>query len=421
VITLKTAQQAPAIEVLRTRFAQVQPEGQWIRLFVDAVDADNPADAEQRVRTVLAGIPIDTIRVEETQLEDAFTALLRQHQSRSADPEPLVGETQAGRSDPPQCERGVAIGARELSKNFGDFKAVDRVNFEVREGEIFGLLGANGAGKTTVIKMLTGIMRPTSGGGSVAGADLSRLGRAIKQRIGYMSQQFSLYTDLTVVENILLYAGIYGLRPAEARVRCHWICEMAGLSGHIYERTADLPVGRRQRLALGCALVHRPHVLFLDEPTSGIDPIGRQQFWRILFQLSRAEGVTILVTTHYMSEAEHCDHLGLMHAGRLVADASPEALKHEVEAEAGQLLEIEAEDAVSTIDRLVDLGFSNPEIFGHHVHLLSKSAEQDAARIRKELRFDDPSLIRVRELSMDDVFVHRIRALERSAAAPSRV
>lgn len=417
VVRIRSPNQALAIDRLRQTFPQVQPEGPWIRLFVDGA---NGGQAEARVREALGDVLIDCVRHEQTELEDAFTALLRHQGLTSLEAEPALPKSE---SDLPKSHDGnaVTIEARALSKAFGDFKAVDGVNFQVREGEIFGLLGANGAGKTTVIKMLTGIMPATGGGGSVAGADFAHLGRAIKQRIGYMSQQFSLYTDLTVIENILLYAGIYGLRPREARARCEWICAMSGLRDNIKERAGRLPVGMRQRLALGCALVHRPRVLFLDEPTSGIDPIGRQRFWKILFQLSREEGVTILVTTHYMSEAEHCDHLVLMHAGRVVADASPETLKREVTAEAGQLLEVDAADASAAMKRLIDCGFREPAMFGQHIHVWSQSPAEDIQRIAKVLDLD-PASVRILEVTMDDVFVHRIRSLEQATveSTPSR-
>ncbi|MGI9425090.1 MAG: ATP-binding cassette domain-containing protein, partial [Hyphomicrobiaceae bacterium] len=416
VIMLKSATQTQAIETLRPVFPQVQREGRWIRLFVDSAD---PTTAVERVRAVLLNLPIDDIRSGDTELEDAFTALLR-HQGLTTLEAEITREPDGNRTSSAhemRCDGNtIAIETQEMTKSFGEFKAVDRVSFRVRQGEIFGLLGANGAGKTTVIKILTGIMRASGGGGSVAGADLARLGRAIKQRIGYVSQQFSLYTDLTVVENILLYAGIYGLRTSEARARCEWICAMAGLRGNTDERASNLPVGMRQRLALGCALVHRPRVLFLDEPTSGIDPIGRQQFWKILYQLSREEVVTILVTTHYMSEPEHCDHLVLMHAGRLVADASPEKLKQEVEDEAGQILEIEISDANLAIERLTADGFRNPVMFGQHVHVWSKSIGRDMVRICDLLSVNRAS-VRVLDLSMDDVFVHRIRSLEQPVDA----
>jgi ABC-2 type transport system ATP-binding protein len=223
------------------------------------------------------------------------------------------------------------------------------LNFAVPPGQIFGLLGANGAGKSTVIKMLTGILKPSAGQGRVAGANMRGAGIAIKQRIGYMSQAFSLYTDLTVEENIRLYAGIYGLGRVETPARVQWVVGMAGLQGLQAQRTASLPMGQRQRLALGCALVHCPQVLFLDEPTSGVDPVGRRAFWDVLFHLSRQYRVAMLVTTHYMSEAEHCDHLALMYAGRVVADATPLAMKQAVADEAGHLLEVTCTDAARAL------------------------------------------------------------------------
>jgi ABC-2 type transport system ATP-binding protein len=330
-----------------------------------------------------------------------------------------AAETKADPGTPAALARnGVAIEARNLTRDFGTFRAVDDVSFRVAQGEIFGLLGANGAGKTTVIKMLTGILAPTRGEGHVAGVDMRRAGAAIKRRIGYVSQAFSLYTDLTVQENILLYAGIYGLNGAEARSRAAWVLDMGGLHGHEREVAASLPMGLRQRLALGCALVHRPQVLFLDEPTSGVDPIGRRRFWDILFRLSRADGVAILITTHYMLEAEHCDRLALLFAGRVVADAPPAALKREVEAEAGTLLEIDCSQPLLAMERLAQAGFRDTALFGRHIHVLSPAPARDRERIPPLLaaggmRVDS---ISERPLSMEDVFVYRVTALEQRAA-----
>lgn len=409
VLMFKSPDQAKAIDRLRQFCPQVQASGTSVRVFVDELSS---VDAIAYVRNSLGEHSLDDIREVPTELEDAFTALLRCQQGLASDHGTETGQSGEFQGRPEGLDGTlIAIEARGLTKRFGEFTAADTVNFQVREGQIVGLLGANGAGKTTVIKMLTGILSASAGGGSVAGADLSRLGREIKQRIGYMSQQFSLYSDLTVTENIMLYAGVYGLRAREARERCKWVCDMSGLSLDSDERTSNLPVGMRQRLALGCALVHRPRVLFLDEPTSGIDPIGRQRFWDILFQLSREEGVAILLTTHYMSEADHCDQLVLMHSGQVVADASPDTLKREVAAQAGQLLEVDAPDAQHAITTLVNCGFQQPVMFGQHLHVWSTSVDSDIGRIATELELD-PRTIRVLELTMDDVFVHRISALE---------
>jgi ABC-2 type transport system ATP-binding protein len=225
-----------------------------------------------------------------------------------------------------------AIRVRELTRRFGDFTAVDAVTFQVREGEIFGFLGPNGAGKTTTIKMLNGLLTPTSGTAEVAGLDATTRARDVRRVIGYMSQRFSLYPDLTVGENIELFAGLYGVRGARYRQRREWVLEMAGLGGGEDRLTAELSLGWKQRLALGCAVLHEPAVLFLDEPTSGVDPLARRRFWDLIDQLSAA-GTTILVSTHYMEEAEYCHRLALMNRARLIALDTPASLRAGLEAE----------------------------------------------------------------------------------------
>ena len=220
----------------------------------------------------------------------------------------------------------LSVSVRELTKRFGDFVAVDRVSFEVRRGEIFGLLGANGAGKTTTIRMLTGLLRPTSGEGTVAGLDVNTRYDEIKTRIGYMSQKFSLYGDLTVGENLAFFGGVYGLSRRDIDARIEELDADLGVKALLGRRTAAIPLGFKQRLALAAAILHRPAVLFLDEPTSGVDPVARRHFWEIINALA-ASGVTVLVTTHYMDEAEYCNRLFIMHAGRIVSIGSPAQLK----------------------------------------------------------------------------------------------
>lgn len=219
-----------------------------------------------------------------------------------------------------------AIVVRELTRRFGDFMAVDAVSFAVREGEIFGFLGPNGAGKTTTIRMLIGLLAPTSGSATVAGLDVARKGAAVREVIGYMSQKFSLYGDLTVGENIELFAGLYGVTGARLADRRQWVLEMSGLGGRVGRLTAELPLGWKQRLALGCAVLHEPPVLFLDEPTSGVDPLARRRFWDLIDGLAE-RGTTVLVSTHYMEEAEYCHRLALMNRGRLIALDSPSGLR----------------------------------------------------------------------------------------------
>ncbi|GLT23372.1 ABC transporter ATP-binding protein [Zoogloea oryzae] len=430
--------QAEALPRLKARFPQTEAMGTWLRVFAEGLDAtaaraavdaclDQPAhpvgsavgrtsvrqttvsegDRRTEVRPTDTAIRLTDWFAREPELEDVFVAMLRQRGAKLESVFPEDGLT-------PHTSTAPAIEARELTRVFGDFRAADAVSFRVPQGEIFGLLGANGAGKTTVIKMLTGILKPSSGFGMVAGADMRTAGWAIKERIGYMSQAFSLYHDLSVVENIRLYAGIYGLDDRAARRRTDWVIGMAGLAGFENDAAGRLPMGLRQRLALGCALVHQPQVLFLDEPTSGVDPIGRRVFWDILFHLSRREGVAILVTTHYMGEAEHCDHLALMFAGKVVADASPEQMKQAVTAEAGQLLELRVDRPAPAQAALVDAGFASAVLHGRAVHLLSKAADADLARLPGILAAAGVQLqsVQPRPLSMEDVFVHQVSALE---------
>ncbi|MBC3931318.1 ATP-binding cassette domain-containing protein [Undibacterium curvum] len=422
-------QQMAAVQRLTQRFPQLEALGQEIRVFVDSAEAD--AARQQVLQTLQQTPAIAQAQTEvlDAELEDVFIALLRQRAAAGADADAIVAEpvvatavvatvanTAAVVSAAQPATQQLAIEARELSRHFGEFKAVDQVSFQVPQGEIFGLLGANGAGKSTVIKMLTGILTQSSGQGMVAGADMRTAGLQIRERIGYMSQAFSLYLDLSVLENIRLYAGIYGLSRQQTAERMDWILDMAGLRPFGHALTASLPMGLRQRLALGCALIHRPQVLFLDEPTSGVDPLGRRAFWDVLFRLSREEHVTILVTTHYMSEAEHCDHIALMYAGRVVADASPEQLKNRLEQEAGQLVEVDCSDAPQALQVLQQAGFASASLFGPKLHVLLQDLEADSQRVRTSLQAFEVSALRPRRLSMEDVFVHIVTSLEQQDA-----
>jgi ABC-2 type transport system ATP-binding protein len=222
----------------------------------------------------------------------------------------------------------LAIAARELTRTFGAFAAVDRITFEVRAGEVFGFLGANGAGKTTAIRMLTGLLAPSAGRATVAGHDVYTQSEAIKRDIGYMSQRFSLYEDLTVRENIRLYGGIYGLSNGEIRSRGERALARLGLGQQGGTLVRSIPLGWRQKLAFSVALLHGPRIVFLDEPTSGVDPITRRQFWELIYEAA-ASGTTVLVTTHYMDEAEYCDRISIMVAGRIAAIGAPADLKQQ--------------------------------------------------------------------------------------------
>jgi ABC-2 type transport system ATP-binding protein len=405
VLSFEASPQLEAVARVKGRYNQVEALGSKLHVFTDETDHD---EAVRHLASSLGDITADHVQVRAPELEDVFVALLL----RQATGQGLFTSPAPSRQAP---SAGLAIEARALIRDFGRFRAVDRVSFQVKAGEIFGLLGANGAGKTTVIKMLTGIMPPTGGEGRVAGADMKTAAETIKERIGYMSQAFSLYLDLTVQENIGLFAGIYGLDQKTTSERLRWIVSMAGLQGYETSLTGRLPMGVRQRLALGCALVHQPPVLFLDEPTSGVDPVGRRHFWEILSRLAREEGVAILITTHYMSEAEHCDHLALMYGGKIVAEGSPEAMKRQVEREAGLLLEVTADQPGEALQQMVREGFVGAALFGTTIHLLSKDPVQEEARIRAAL---SPTAVQVRgiairPLTLEDVFVHRVMALER--------
>jgi ABC-2 type transport system ATP-binding protein len=405
-VSFEATPQLEAVARLKRSYGQVEALGPRLRVFTEETDEKT---AIARITASLGGIEPRQLRVDEPELEDMFVALLLQLVESSDVPNLPVAATRPANG-------GLAIEARALVRDFGTFRAVDHVSFNVKSGEIFGLLGANGAGKTTVIKMLNGILPPTAGGGWVAGVDMRAAGGAIKERIGYMSQAFSLYLDLTVEENIRLFAGIYGLNKRATTDRLHWIAAMAGLAGYESSLTSRLPMGVRQRLALGCALVHRPQVLFLDEPTSGVDPVGRRRFWEILTTLAREEGVAILITTHYMTEAEHCDRLALMYAGRVVAGGSPADMKQQMEQEAGHLLEVATDRPMAAIEALHQAGCAEASLFGTRVHVLCRELEQDRSRLLDVLSRAGIAVttVAVRPVNLEDVFVYHIMALEQA-------
>jgi ABC-2 type transport system ATP-binding protein len=411
-VTFEATPQSAAIARLKRTYKQVESLGPKLHVFTGDTDRTH---AVQRIEFSLGDIKPEQVHVDEPELEDVFVALLLRQGAHAtpAHPSPLEGENKE-EGDASRVRDELAIEARELVRDFGTFRAVDRVSFRVKAGEIFGLLGANGAGKTTVIKMLTGIMPPTGGEGWVAGAEMKKAGSAIKERIGYMSQAFSLYLDLTVEENIRLFAGIYGLDRRATNERLAWIVAMAGLKGYEGNLTGRLPMGVRQRLALGCALVHRPRVLFLDEPTSGVDPIGRRHFWEILTHLAREEGVAILITTHYMSEAEHCDHLALMYAGRVVTEGAPEDLKRQVEREAGRLLEVTTDQPGIAVLQLHRAGFAGASLFGTRIHFFCRDPIRDEECACRALESGGVTVksVTTKPLSLEDVFVYKVMALE---------
>ena len=407
-IELTAEPQLEALKQLKIHYLQIETIGSRIRVFADNTSVNAGV---KTVTDLLAGVKIKTIRAFDAALEDSFIALLRQR--------PLTDQTQKDNSiprfdKPLPYDKSIAIEAKQLTRDFGKFRSVDHINFSVKQGEIFGLLGANGAGKTTAIKMLTGILPPSEGEGQVAGADMRKAGQLIKERIGYMSQAFSLYLDLTVMENIRLFASIYGVDRKTLKQRIDWVINIAGLAEVIGQLAGSLPMGIRQRLALGCALIHQPGVLFLDEPTSGVDPIGRRQFWDILVHLARVEQVAILVTTHYMTEAEHCDHLVLMYAGRVIADDTPTTMIESLQNEAGQLLEITTDKPLQALTLLEKENFKGVALFGKHIHLLALDVKRVKKQISELLTKHSIKLLEItaQTPTLEDVFVYRVLALE---------
>lgn len=295
-----------------------------------------------------------------------------------------------------------AVVTRNLTKKFDAFTAVDDLNLEIKAGSIYGFLGPNGSGKSTTIKMLCGILEPTTGYGEILGMDLRRSRETVKKQIGYMSQKFSLYDDLTVWENLTFYAGLYSLPEDVKQKRVYEMLDMAGLQDRKNELTANLSGGWKQRLALGCSILHKPAILFLDEPTGGVDPKSRRLFWDIIYQLA-VEGTTIMVTTHFMDEAEHCDRIGFIFEGNLIADDSPQQLKRSIP---GLLLEIAADDPMAFMQQLTDekLACMDMYPYGLSVHVLV-AEEEIGLYVNYPYTLITPSL--------EDVFVYYVQSRRR--------
>jgi ABC-2 type transport system ATP-binding protein len=303
--------------------------------------------------------------------------------------------------------------AEGLTKKFGEFTAVDHVDFQIKTGEIFGFLGPNGSGKTTTIRMLLGLLRPTEGRGSVLGYDIVKQAEEIRKRIGYMSQRFSLYNDLTVAENLNFYGGTYGVTGNRLRQRKEYILEMANLRGREREMTKNLSGGWKQRLALGTAIIHEPEMLFLDEPTAGVDPISRRAFWDLLYELSEG-GTTIFVTTHYMDEAEHCQSLAFIHLGRIVARGTPQEIKEKIMK--GQVMEIDCLNPDLALSTLRDFSlFDEVALYGALIHVVGEDLESHRPAMERLLQEQG---IEIRSMdiiapSLEDVFISSIKEEDR--------
>ena len=372
------------------------------------VVCEDPARTGAEVRALLkqAGIPVDEVREQPPSLEDVFVSVL----GKAADTAPPMAAPRAG---PPRPATGDAVAVTDLTRRFGDFTAVDRISFRVPHGQIFGFLGPNGAGKSTTIRMLCGLLAPSAGGGTVAGRDIRTQAEGIKQQIGYMSQKFSLYEDLTVSENIDFYGGIYGLAGSRLARRRDWALEMAGLRERRGSLTRLLSGGWKQRLALACAILHEPPILFLDEPTSGVDPLSRRRFWDLIYDMAE-NGVTVFVSTHYMEEAEYCDRLAMIYQGRLVALGTPLELKTEVMTE--EILDIRCPEAQRVRDHLAALPeVRDAALFGDGLHLVTPDAAAAGRAVRAELDRLGVAPVQIQKIlpGMEDVFVALIEAVDR--------
>jgi ABC-2 type transport system ATP-binding protein len=306
-----------------------------------------------------------------------------------------------------------AIAVRDLTKRFGDFTAVDSISLDVQRGEIFGFLGPNGAGKTTAIRMMLGLLQPSSGTVEVLGVPVARRSSEIRPRVGYMAQKFSLYNDLTVLQNLRFYGRSYGLKGTELKERIRQALERTDLQGRGNTSTRDLAGGWRQRLALNAAILHRPELVFLDEPTAGVDPVSRRAFWDLLYELV-AEGVTVFVTTHYMDEAEHCHRLAFIQRGRIIARGSPERIKREEMT--GDVLEIDCETPDRAVAVLEEIeGLDEVALYGAQIHVVAENAQQFEPAIGRALEEAgiDLHAMEIIPPSLEDVFIAKVRSASR--------
>ena len=299
-----------------------------------------------------------------------------------------------------------AVETNELTRTFGDFTAVDKVTLRIREGGIYGFLGPNGSGKSTTIRMLCGIIEPSGGSGTVMGLDIATESEAIKSKIGYMSQKFSLYDDLSVRENLEFYAGMYSLSKTEKNGRIDEMIHMAGLKGRENELTANLSGGWKQRLALGSSILHRPTILFLDEPTGGVDPKSRRMFWDIIYELS-AQGTTVMVTTHFMDEAEHCDEIGFIFEGKLIASDTPSGLKQAIP---GQMLRIRTDDPMGLLAQIKDRRLPVLDAYAHGAEIRVRI---DSSEVQSFSEYPCQLI----QPSLEDVFVHYVKEKRQEVAA----
>jgi len=332
---------------------------------------ENAEEAIENITQVLAEQKVEvlSLKVIEPGLEDVFINLAEQNANQITDNIFVNGTALA------ESFSGDAVVTYGLTRMFGNFTAVNKINLKIAKGSIYGFLGPNGSGKSTTIRMLCGILTPTSGGGSILGLDLAKNGEEIKNHIGYMSQKFSLYDDMSVKENLEFYAGLYSLKGTQKEEQIENMLQMAGLAERQNELTGNLSGGFRQRLALGCSILHNPPILFLDEPTGGVDPKSRRLFWDIIYSLSH-KGTTIMVTTHFMDEAEHCDQIGFIFEGNLIAADTPENLKKSVQ---GTLIRIESKDPMGLFKEILTQKLPNVDMYVHGIGLNALVRDEDVS------------------------------------------
>jgi ABC-2 type transport system ATP-binding protein len=389
-----------------------------VQTFGDRLDVlvKNAQKDETQIRSLLKQQQIQAdIQLAEPTLENVFVTLLRQQGSDPPFlPFPRSQAVPSSTSDfrLPTSDFPIAIGAKNIGKTFGTFQAVKGVNLEVRYGEIYGLLGANGAGKTTIIKMLCGLLVPTTGEVSLAGRAGNLRNSDVRQRIGYMSQKFTLYDDLSVLENLEFYCGVYGVSRHLRQAKIDWVLEICGLVGQENMLVGKLPGGWKQRVSFGASVMHEPEILFLDEPTSGVDPLARRQFWRLIEDFAHQE-TAVLVTTHYLEEAEHCHRMGFMVAGEMVAQGSPSQIKAE---QPGQLLEIAVDRPQMACD-LLKLHFEpwQVSLFGDRLHIVLDNPEEELSQVRSLLQSAQLEIHSLRTIpfSLEDAFIGIVQRARR--------
>jgi ABC-2 type transport system ATP-binding protein len=389
-----------------------------VQRFGDRLDvmASDTSAAEQAARATLgsAGIIVDEVRRAAPTLENTFVSVLREMGGEIKMP-----EFPTRRKFRERAKDAIAIGAKDLKKSFGSFHAVKGINIEVRYGEIYGLLGANGAGKTTTIKMLCGLVAATSGQMELAGERGSLRSSFARQRVGYMSQKFSLYDDLTIEENLDFFAGVYGVPASERDEKKRWVLEFSGLGGQGRMLTGALPGGWKQRVAFGAAIMHEPSVLFLDEPTSGVDPLARRAFWKMINSLAD-RGVAILVTTHYLEEAEQCNRLGLMVAGELVAEGAPSDVKAGQRGHLVELITDRPQQAANLLE--AEMEAWRVALFGDRLHVIvdtdaitgiqSLTGRLESEGIRVTQAYEE-------RFSLEDVFIATVEQARKEGKSAS--